>query len=570
MPTAAISSNSVKVAYEAWLLADTAKADRLSEIRLNIIARVRDAILTNRANTVPEDTETIPRSCVQATLDLLWHALAMEMGLDISTAGSQAMIRADLFIRQIAYGHFVVENQDSAPSPSYVNPSATAARQFPTLLAFALFLFAPIAHAGWISPGSTIYDTSVNVTYTPASYVPFSTLLSGHLSGIDSKFSSITSTLDDFGYLNGNLTGYSLSISNSNSRLQVTTSGSIFGLYNPLTLSDRAGSIHINPGMAVVNPITDQSETGSVLRLFSHSSSTLPRPIQLFSPSNGTLIVSHEASPYDSPGQRLGHAISVYVASSGAYPVVLSSSPTGGLVSASTIQASYLQAGSFQIGTLAPTSRNVALEVKIASTLVDPTNSAAIRFYNFASFIPFYNDLILDSNNRFIRMDQTGTPHSFVEDTDLSWVRTTHTSTVVFASNDTAAIQISPSSTAHPSVGSASLSRRLDFLCTFSSATYTGAIASGWSSGQAYPYWWTGSSWERIPTQLTLANYQTLAGFNSWSTYRLQWVGSAPTNRSQSGTKGELRGDVGGTNIYIHNGQVWGLAFTINTNALPP
>lgn len=472
MPTASVSANSLEAAYDAWLLADPAKAGRLSEIRLNILARVRDAILTNRANTVPDDRETIPRSCVQASLDLIWHALAMEMGIDISSSGSQAMIRADLFIRQIAYGHFVVENQDGgAPSPSFVNPAASQGRRLPTLIAFCLLLCLPVARAGWIDQGSTIYDTSINMTYSPNSYTPFSTLLAGHMYGIDSRLSSITSSI---------------------TALQASGIGTNFfdlrtdNLYkNTLTFTGYNGRISM----------TTYDVTG---------------PFSLTLGQGGT------GQGYYLSGNPHFEINGVYF-----------HQPSGG-----NPHNGYVQIGELSYQKTLDVWGNITHSYGTAPW---PTQAA-----------------IESGSTSFVRFASTITPP------------------LTFGSNDLAAITMPPSGIAHPTVGAAYLARPIEFLSSWSGNLYTSRFSAGWSSGQTAPYFWNGSTWVQMPTMTTLGGYQTLAGFNDWATFRLQWVGAAPTTRSDTGTKGQIRGDVGGTNIYIHNGQVWGLAFTINTNALPP
>ena len=194
MPTAVAASGNMRTAYETWIAADPSKSGRLSEIRLNAVARVRDAILSNRANTVLEDVEAIPRSTVQSALDLIWHALAMEMGLDISTAGSQAMIRADLFVRQIAYGHFVVEDEDSMPSPSMQIPAVSATRALPVIISLML-MFCNSTWAGWIKPGATIDDTSVLTTFSPTAYTNTTSTLFGHLWGINGSIATFRSQI---------------------------------------------------------------------------------------------------------------------------------------------------------------------------------------------------------------------------------------------------------------------------------------------------------------------------------------------------------------------------------------
>jgi hypothetical protein len=562
--------------YNTWLAANPGRSGRLDAITANAVAELRDNIATNLANTLDPDATKVPTSTVRHIETIVIFQLAMEMGLDIDAAGTQAMTRAEMFLRQCAYNRFRVNSDDpeaGKASPSYA-AHTPAARALPAILAAMLLLAGP-AFAGWLDPGRTIYDTSVNITYTPAAYVPFSTLLSGHLYGIDAKLTSLTLAFTSVLNSNGQVVASGLIASNGNNRLELYPDRTEFSLWNTPIFSSRGGKVTILPGDTPSGPWGSLT-TGGTIRIYSADSGTFPRMVQIHSPSNGVLVFSQEESEWQPPGPRSTRPITLYIAATSSSPVIIHSSSTGSYIQADTLIASSIVTPNLVQDTLSPTSRTVALSVRIASTSVAPTNSAAIRFFNFANFIPFYNDLILDAASRFIRMDQSGIPHAFIEDTDTFWVRTTQTGTLSFASstntNATAAvaIQLGPSGTAHPSVGSATMSRRLDMLNNFGGASYTGGIASGWGSGQSDPYWWNGSSWGRMALQSTFSSYQTLAGFNSWATYRFQWVGGAPTNRSDSGTLGQWRHTSGATNVYYHNGEVWGLAFTINTNALPP
>lgn len=132
-----------------------------------------------------------------------------------------------------------------------------------------------------------------------------------------------------------------------------------------------------------------------------------------------------------------------------------------------------------------------------------------------------------------------------------------------------------------PPVGVAALSslgyiaRPLSFVARSPvGASVTGSYTAAWSSGQAIPVFMSGNTQAQLARSTDLAAYQTVAGFNFWAQNVMKWVGTAPTSRTvPAGSRGQIRHDITGdnaTNVYYHNGSVWGLAFTINTNALPP
>ena len=176
--------------YAAWLLAHPDKAGRLAEIVANTVAEVRDTIRGNPANTLDADPTKIPQSCVRHAENIVFFQLAMEMGLDIDTEGNQSMTRADIFLRQISFKRFQTTGGDGAttPSPHYTVPERSTSRVLPLILLGLMALVAPVSEAGWITaPRRASTDAEVTVTYAPTFYSEASTLLFGHLEGIDDQ-----------------------------------------------------------------------------------------------------------------------------------------------------------------------------------------------------------------------------------------------------------------------------------------------------------------------------------------------------------------------------------------------
>ena len=134
-------------AYQSWLSANPDKAGRLDELVANTVAEFRDNIRTNPVNVLDPDPAKIPQSCVRHAESIVFFQLAMEMGVDLDTEGTQSMTRADIFLRQIAYQRFTTTSGDeSTPSPAYTVPGTPG-----VLLALLCMLLAWPAEAGWIA-----------------------------------------------------------------------------------------------------------------------------------------------------------------------------------------------------------------------------------------------------------------------------------------------------------------------------------------------------------------------------------------------------------------------------------
>lgn len=121
----------LKPQYDAWLAANPAKAGRLVEIIGQIVSEFRSAIATSPANVLDAGTETLPENCIRSAEVLITGTIQNEMGIPLSTGDAQAMTRAEIFLRQIGYGHFSIEDESREPVPSYTTDLEHPERKLP-------------------------------------------------------------------------------------------------------------------------------------------------------------------------------------------------------------------------------------------------------------------------------------------------------------------------------------------------------------------------------------------------------------------------------------------------------
>ena len=180
----------IKTSYDTWLVSYPDKAGRLATLTDNTIREFRDAIKSNPANVVDPRENFLPQSAVRHVESIIIFNLAMEMGVDLDSAGNSARTSADVFLRQIPYGRWNTTTEDDAslPSPRFSVPERSDFGHRALPLMVCLLLFVMPAFAGWIKPGSTMYDTSLFVTFAPTAYTNNSTTLYGHLFGINAGF----------------------------------------------------------------------------------------------------------------------------------------------------------------------------------------------------------------------------------------------------------------------------------------------------------------------------------------------------------------------------------------------
>lgn len=118
--------------YASWLTANPEKDVRLAEITAGVVSEFRNAIASNPANRSDPAAATLPESCIRSAQALVYGTLQNEMGLDLSTEDTQSMTRAEIFLRQISYGNFLIDGaQADQPSPYYETDIQRPERSLP-------------------------------------------------------------------------------------------------------------------------------------------------------------------------------------------------------------------------------------------------------------------------------------------------------------------------------------------------------------------------------------------------------------------------------------------------------
>lgn len=182
--------------YDAWLTANPDKSGRLAEITASIRSEFRDALESHEGNILHEEEDYLPEACRRHLESIVYFTLAMEMGVDLSTAGNSARNSADVFLRSIPFGRFKATTDEAAAvSPSYSVPSASGGRSLPALLSFAAMILIGLmpanVGAGWIKADTTIYGGRVFPTYSPDNFDPTATDLNGYFEGVDLSLANI-------------------------------------------------------------------------------------------------------------------------------------------------------------------------------------------------------------------------------------------------------------------------------------------------------------------------------------------------------------------------------------------
>lgn len=106
--------------YEAWLVSYPAKVGRLAALTSQVLAEFRAGIATNPANVLDPDEAKLPETCIRYCDTLVLFYLKVEMKAEISAGEMLAIEKAEIFLRQLFYSHFVVAADGGAgPTPSY-------------------------------------------------------------------------------------------------------------------------------------------------------------------------------------------------------------------------------------------------------------------------------------------------------------------------------------------------------------------------------------------------------------------------------------------------------------------
>lgn len=124
----------IQPAYTSWVVANPPKATRAGELAASTAAEFRAALTSNSANILDPDPLAIPDSCLRHALNIIYGQLALEMGINLTSERQQSVTRADIFLRQISYGHFQVNAASGGgqpTSPSWTIP--TSNRRVPTV-----------------------------------------------------------------------------------------------------------------------------------------------------------------------------------------------------------------------------------------------------------------------------------------------------------------------------------------------------------------------------------------------------------------------------------------------------
>ncbi|MBP7831278.1 MAG: hypothetical protein KA248_15325 [Kiritimatiellae bacterium] len=142
--------------YDAWLVEHPDKAGRLAAIIANTAAEIRALVASNPVNQLDEDESKIPLSLLRQAETMIFFTLCMEMGVSVAPEANQSMIRAEITLRTLVYGRYLVTSGiiEGGPSPRYnPEPERPAERTLPVLAALlALFLGATAAPAAWVKP----------------------------------------------------------------------------------------------------------------------------------------------------------------------------------------------------------------------------------------------------------------------------------------------------------------------------------------------------------------------------------------------------------------------------------
>lgn len=124
----------VHARYAQWLEDYPEKSHRLADLTANTLREFRDALTSSSASQVDPRETYLPQSAIRHCENIIIFTLAMEMGLELSSAASSARTSADVFLRQIPMGRWKATTEDTKPpTPRWVVPerSFTDGRALP-------------------------------------------------------------------------------------------------------------------------------------------------------------------------------------------------------------------------------------------------------------------------------------------------------------------------------------------------------------------------------------------------------------------------------------------------------
>jgi hypothetical protein len=106
--------------YNAWIAANPGRAGRLAALTSQVRAEFRAGIATNPVNVLDPDETKLPETCVRYCDMLVIFYLKVEMWATLSGGELMAIEKAEIFLRQLFYSHFVVAADEAGGrSPSY-------------------------------------------------------------------------------------------------------------------------------------------------------------------------------------------------------------------------------------------------------------------------------------------------------------------------------------------------------------------------------------------------------------------------------------------------------------------
>ena len=178
-------------ASDKWIVAFPQKVGRLEEITNTVRAEFRDVIASVPKNSLNPDPDTLPESVVRHAENIIQYEMGMEMGVKLTADGRRLLTEAEIYRRQIAYGHykFEDENNPTVTTPTYTVPGKPEGRALGNLVALTIGFFLSLlpCRAAWI-------QESNEITYVPVNYDITEQSLNGHLTGIDKALGWLSDT----------------------------------------------------------------------------------------------------------------------------------------------------------------------------------------------------------------------------------------------------------------------------------------------------------------------------------------------------------------------------------------
>jgi hypothetical protein len=107
--------------YATWIDANPGKSSRLSEVVAEVRMTYRQAVATNPANALDEDSEKIPATGFRHALNSVLFSIAMEMGVELAPLVYGLITRADVWLRMVQNGMIPIRSGDTGTA-SYEPP----------------------------------------------------------------------------------------------------------------------------------------------------------------------------------------------------------------------------------------------------------------------------------------------------------------------------------------------------------------------------------------------------------------------------------------------------------------